>query len=595
MKKDTVAIAVLAALVMVFTSPLLIHGGALDLFPKNFLRDSSYFDLTMIKKSVFEYGQIPLWVPGFEGGSPLLAHPGDASLNPVSTLLVGVLRDEVLGDNLTWVVFYVLGAGSMYYFCRVVLNYNILGALLSSLVFSMNGLFPYFQENGLTQAQPALLLPLLAGFLWKTKQNGKYIIYASMVLAFFIFQGALFVPVTALFLFFLVFVEAFSYDNKTVIFDKRPLVILGVVFGLGFLLACVKIMPMLTSFGTQVRPSGLPYENYIVSPNTFEMLFRRLLLPVNAWPGMFVGVLPVALCVLAALVCFKRMMAYVAGLVLAVWLSFGPNAFVDLHKVLWHLPFFHEMKEISKYYGLFIIFFISILSGGVLVSLDRFRDRVNVKAVGISILVFVFLSLAWFNIGYFNSFNTRLAAPDAADGHEFFNMQMANGHPGDESITTPLSYFLYQRNIGLINQYIEFKQLTSVSPRFVLLPRYALLMPYTSLLVLPNPGYRGEVYCLNSKSRVSLGAFSFNQLILDVETHGPDRLVLNQNYDRGWRASQGVVEAYGNLLSVRLDTPVNGKIRMAYLPLAFVMGAVISGLAFVLSMVYLVKASRKCA
>ncbi len=594
-QKDIFATLILIMLVGFFVCPLLLPGrGALSLFPKNTLRDGNYLDLAMIRRSVFEDGRLPLWAPGYEGGIPVFAHPAETSLNPVSTVLIGLFHDEVLVDNMTWAVFYLLAACSMYYLCRYVLCFNILGALLSSVVFSMNGLFPYLQENGFSEARSILLLPLLAAFFLKTKDNRSFIVYSGMILAFIALEASLFVPVIALFLFFGALSDSFRYRDHGIRLETGAFRALFSVLVLAFLLACIKLLPVFLTFGTQVRPPGVIYSSYISNPNTFELLFVRLLCPIKAFPTLFVGVVPVVLCVLASFVYFRKMKAYVIGLVLAVWFSFGPNAVPDLNKMLWYLPFFHEMKEIPKYYGLFIVFFISVLSGSFLVFLDKFRWRVVTRLLGSFIIAVVFANLAWSNMSYFNSFNTDLGDIDKAHNRDFFNMEILNGHPGDESIATPLSYFLYKENIGLINQHTKFQDLTPVSPRFFLLPGYAFLAPYTSFLVLPNPFYKGEAYLLAPGSRISAVQFSSNRLVLDIDTQGPDRLVLNQNYDSGWSVSQGIVEKYDGLLSVRLDKAVHCRIRMSYLPVSFVLGLIISLLALAGSIIYLIRVNARC-
>lgn len=594
--KDILAVLILIAAVLIFTCPLTIRiDGAFDLFPKNSPRAGNYFDLGMINKVFFLHHQLPLWDPQFEGGSCLFGHPADTFLNPVSTFLLGIFRNEVVVDNLTWVVFYILGSCSMYYFCRVVLCFNISGAFLASVVFSMNGLFPYLQENGFSQARSVLLLPLLVGFIFKAKERMKYSIYASMLLAFIAMEASLFVPVIILFLFFLVLIDSVQYQNNKFKIEIRSLRMLLLVISLAFLLSCIKMVPLLSSFGAQIRPEGLPYDDYIISPNTLDMFITRLLAPINSWPGMYVGAVPVTLCVLASILFFKRMRLYIICLILAIWFSFGQNAYFDLHKIFWHLPLFHEMREISKYYGLLIVFCVSILSGSFLVFLDKYQNLIIKKIFSLVVILYIFTNLVWSNIGYFNSFNTILGDLTKTERGDFFHVTILNGHPGDESISTPLSYFLYKKNIGLVNQYFPFKELTSISPKYFLLPRYALLMPYTSLLVIPNPEYKGEVFLLNPKSSLKIIKFSPIEIIVDVKMHAPDRLILNQNYDKGWKSSAGVIEEYNNLLSVRFDQVINKRITISYLPVTFILGFIISMCAFAGAVIYLVRMGNKCA
>jgi hypothetical protein len=579
---------------LVFTAPLWIGGGgAVDLFPKNSLQVGNYFGLAAVKDAVYRYGQLPLWTPAYEGGIFAFAFPPCAALNPVSAVLSGIFRDDVLVDNLTWVVFYMLGACSMYYLCRRVFLYPVIGALFAAVVFSMNGFFPYLQENGLTQGRSIMLLPLLIAFFLKARKDSAYAVYAGMVLAFITFETALFVPVIVLFMAVLAYFKNAEDDLKPGKVWGQPLMRWFIVVVLAFLFSCIKSIPLLMSVGTAMHPLGVPYEASVVAPNTLEMLSRRLLMPVNSWPSLYVGIVPVACTCLGCVLLFRSMTVFIVGFVLAVWLSFGPNAWVDLHKALWHLPVFHDIKEVAKYYGLFIVFFISVLSGGFIAYLWERALKGCWWRWGASLLViFVAADLVWGNVGYFNSFNAKYQHEAVSVEGDFFNVAMFNGHPGDESITTPLAYFLYKKNIGFINRYDEIKTLTPVTPKYFLLPRYAFLAPSTALLVLPNPSYQGEAYLLGQGGHCRFLKFSPGQLVLDVKTLSADRLVLNQNYSGGWHADRGIVEPYQGLLSIRFDGPFADRVRLSFLPFSFILGMSVSVAAFIGSMLYLFARAR---
>jgi uncharacterized membrane protein YfhO len=114
-------------------------------------------------------------------------------------------------------------------------------------------------------------------------------------------------------------------------------------------------------------------------------------------------------------------------------------------------------------------------------------------------------------------------------------------------------------------------------------------MPYTSLLVLPNPLYKGEAFFLKVGSKVNILKFSANELIMDTKIVEPDVLIINQNYDKGWRTSTGKIENHNNLLAVRFDKPINCKLRLTYCPRIFLIGLAISLFTLIVSGIYVIK------
>jgi len=591
-KSNVWGIVLLSALMLIYVSPLLINcQKAFTLFPKNIPRYySNYLDGLNIRQNILDQHHFPLRGSDFGGGCFAFAHP--VTLLPSPFAIMTLLFDEVTTVNLLWALFYIFGALSMFYLTRHVLKYNVWGAIFSSIVFGMNGHFAYLHMDGLSHVRSTLLLPLLFAWFLKAKENKVYIVLTALLLALMSFDSALFIPVIVLFIFIFLLTESFAIENKKITFDKTGLKIFFTACILAFLLASIKMLPVLDSFGLDARSaisSVHSYSEYIDGPNTLRNFFAHFFIAQSFGSGtMYIGYIPVMLCVLSFAVYFfeKRIRAMFLCLLLGIWFSFGPNAFFDLHKMLWRLPVFHEIQEISKYYGLFTLLFISIISGKIFSFFDRYKKKCIINTFSCLLVFGVFLNLLLSNIGYFNAFNTQLP-PSKTRAHEFFQVIPLNFHSGNESIADPLNYFFKKENIGFVHSYNKFSRKTNIIPKYFLLPRYAFLMPYTSLLVLPNPNYKGEAFFLNDASQASIIKFNHHELVISVKTNAPDILVINQIYDKYWKTNLGKIENSNGLLSVKIDEAIDSKIHLRFHPDIFFIGVIISSIAFLGSMIYL--------
>lgn len=583
-----IAVLAIIILVLIYTIPLLLNfHKAAKLYPKNKTQCyGAYTERLYWRTSVIDNHQLPLWLPNHEGGVYWFAFPHTLMTNPANVLLI--FFNEIEAEKIIWISFYIIGALSMFFLCRYVLKYDIFGAIFASIVFSMSGYFASEQHSGFFTARSTLLLPLLFGLLFRAQCNKKYIIYSSIILALISLDSGLYISVIVLFMFIIALLFSFNFSDRFILFNGTFLKRSFYVCILAFLFSSVKNISTLSSFELNIRLSGITYEHSLDSFNNFRFLYERLLLPREHSPGMFVGYIPLLLCIFSALIYFKRMKVFIISLVLAIWFSFGPNAIFDLHRLLWHLPVYHEIIEIEKYYGLFIIFFIAIIGGRFFLLFYRFKKRNLANILSLSLITCVFLNLTWANIAYFNDFDTQL--PISKERNKtFFNVKYLNVHEGDESITEPLMYFFSQNNMGSLNQGGVIRKKSAVIPKYFLLPRYGLLMPYTSLLALPNPLYKGEAFFLRSGSKVGILKFSANELIIDAKIVEPDILIINHNYDKGWKASIGKIENHDNLLAVRFDKPINCKLRLKYCPGIFLIGLAISLFTLIVSAIYVIK------
>jgi len=65
------------------------------------------------------------------------------------------------------------------------------------------------------------------------------------------------------------------------------------------------------------------------------------------------------------------------------------------------------------------------------------------------------------------------------------------------------------------------------------------------------------------------------------------KLVINQNYDKYWKTDRGEIINNNGLLAVKFDDAVNSKICLQFRPNIFFMGAIISIITLLGSLIYM--------
>jgi len=91
-----------------------------------------------------------------------------------------------------------------------------------------------------------------------------------------------------------------------------------------------------------------------------------------------------------------------------------------------------------------------------------------------------------------------------------------------------------------------------------------------------QPGYRGEQYLVGA-GNVTLSRWTPNRLSFDIEAPSPTMLVVNQNYDPGWRLveGQGIAISSEGLIAVMMPAG-RQHIELAYRSRPFMIGLWIS-------------------
>jgi hypothetical protein len=100
-----------------------------------------------------------------------------------------------------------------------------------------------------------------------------------------------------------------------------------------------------------------------------------------------------------------------------------------------------------------------------------------------------------------------------------------------------------------------------------------------------QPGYRGEQYLLGPGT-VTISKWTPNALTYDVVAPRDTTLVVNQNYDDGWRVSSGNGEVFSDndLLAVRIPAGAQ-HLKLVYRDTYFGLGAILTMLTILAALV----------
>jgi hypothetical protein len=617
-----IAILLLVA-ILLFSAPMFFS-------PEGFSSDDEYRNADWLNimalraslyKSVHELGGLPLWSPYFGGGYPTIEHPSDGSLTPFA--LPVLLLGEVYGEKLNLLLLLFVGVFGVFLTARRHLKLSQNGALFSAGAYLVAGWFPSMMLVGFYNVAMFHLVPLIVYFMirgideprWMIPAGGLYatliMVGASSVYTTGIFTAVLFVamtagavvkgpktawkPAVALLLFFVIaaglasakimgvsdLLERGKYEHGSIVADAKYS---DVGLGEGFYEGSVDFARSLVAH----VPVEAQYENG--RPVTKEYAFLGI-----PWAALLL--LPLALIGLR-----RRAVAWViaGGVMLALCL--GPNSPLDLYRVMiWPFERLRAIFQFYKYGNYFVMFVIALLSGGAITWIEgrEFSNR-GKRAIAAA----AFLSLIPFGVVHGLLFS-KLFANEAhwvQPERNFYQVKTdpakrpENGATLHREVERPEALNEYnnvKRNVGTIDWYADIYLPEEAIPRYWVDPETGRQHA--------NPNYSGEAWFVGldrpepGQQGGQLEAVTIGAGVVDatVNVHGRDVLVINQNFDPGWRSSKGEVFERRGLLALRLSERGKYDIRLRYLPGRFLGGLLLSLITLLACAVGWVRLSRK--
>ena len=513
--------------------------------------------------SIVERGEWPFWNPFVCGGNPFLADPQSPFLYPLFAvvLFLGVIP----GLKILIAVHASLSIFGAWLFGRR-LGCGVIAAWIPAAAYGLSSAYALHIAAGHSTWfamawVPAALAALHAGF---DRPRLGLLAGAAAAMIAFIGNAYLF---TFLLLFSSLWVLLATADRRSI---KPPVACaLMILSALG--LAAIKLLPMndfllkTTTLDTGDRPSAS------LSLIAVALLGRRQALrayadelagqPWHFWEyGAYIGPIVATLALAAVVFRFRRAwpLAAVAAAALAISLghAWGPW---DLVRTL---PMLAGLRVPSRAI-IFSALFLGTLAGLLVTQWERPGRRV-LLALGV---VLIAADIGW--VGRAALPEAFVLAPVDPPRGEFRQAIGKKRFQGawDPAVGRYLDAYsdMYPgllANRGTINCYDRLH-----------IPVHA--QPETLAGGLPNPAYRGEAY-LTSGGVARLVEIGGRAIEIDVAAAAPGVLVVNQNYDSGWRARDSrPVKERGGLLAVEVE-PGERRIALLYTPPRFWFGAALT-------------------
>jgi len=226
----------------------------------------------------------------------------------------------------------------------------------------------------------------------------------------------------------------------------------------------------------------------------------------------------------------------------------------------------------NKYFDFFIVFFVALSAGAFF---DTLASRLPRRAYGLAATLLIagtVASLFARNLEIQRAIFTRRPTPQkpVESFHQVRGVRMErHGYRPDRAN----AYLNLLAGVGTIDWFTAVPLAENATAKFGIDGRGREHL---------NPKYRGEAYFVGgeeatgNRRRESPDVhFTPNEIRVRVESGVPGRLVINQNFHRAWRSSEGTVEEYGGLLSVTCAAGLN-EMELRYRPVAFLIGLAVS-------------------
>ncbi len=540
-----------------------------------------------VRKSILEYGTLPLRSHWFGGGFPTLGEPEDPALNPL--VLLSVVFGSVMGPKLI-AFLAVLGSGlGTYALTRYILDFTRWGALFSALMVGTSLFVPHRMAGGNLTDIGAAYLPLCMLLLALACRGHRAALFLLPLLLYtMLSDGKQTFFVAMLYLGVLCLLDAVPVFNRlaplapTRRFDARALKVLVLVLAVAFFVGMVRILAVLELLDARGGLMGVEPFGHVGLKGAIGLKWHTLWHLVSGWHGfsgdMTVGWLPLILLGIGCCFFWKKCLPWAIVLVLCVWLMLADTVSLNLFRMLEGLPVFRSIGRPSKYFGFEIVLSIAIGAGQFFWLLQRFRYR---WLEHICAVVLIIVGVSFFYpkalADQRGTYTVEIAREGWAPEPEFFNVQGLGLLRNRSEPPGAVGYLNVLQNVGTIDWYAAITLPENAVPRYFV---------DASNRGIRNPEYRGEAYFVTEAgasgerlSSVAAPTFRPNSMTVEVTVRKPGILVINQNYHAAWRTDRGELFDRKGLIALRLRETGSYTIHLRYLPRSFVAGLAVSVLS----------------
>ncbi|MFH1641562.1 MAG: hypothetical protein ABIC04_01550 [Nanoarchaeota archaeon] len=523
-----------------------------------------------------DYKQFPLWNPFVSGGVSNIAHPLWSKILSLSGTLV-LFYGEIIGLKISIFVHLSISMFGMYLLSKYY-GINNPTSLLPPIIFMLSGFYVSHLVTGHTWVLMIAFIPYVFLFYLKSYKNNKNIFFASISLSFMLLGG------THIFLFTSLFLLIYSVFKLVESKKTATMKILLTIFTVTVLLSSIKLIPNIDFLSKHPRFTGHDYSGYSLNTLYLGLLDkdqryfterdsgqfyngivgqkgdRPFITGIShGWEenGAYMGLIPLALFLIGIFLLWKKHWPLILTSFIFLWLSFGHRAPISLWKLFKLFPIWNMVSSASRSILIFI-FCLAIIDGLTLQKLCQLYNKKSKHKQAIKIIISLIVFFVAFDLIFVNGqvLKDAFIIPplNITPNKEFSQTQK---HYVYSNLTSMYDYPNYLRNEGKVNAYIE-------------IPIQAYAIPKES------ENYKGELYLQNTKGEASYSYWSPNKLIVDVNVSREGYLVINQNYDKGWKTKNNrKVESFKGLISTKVYRR-DKQITFYYLPNSFILGSFIT-------------------
>ena len=504
------------------------------------------------------FHQSPLWDPYLRGGSSLIGNPQNPS--PLSlTFLLSLLAGPLAGIKMGNILNAVIGMAGMYVLMGY-LNTLWIARVLAAVVLALNGAVIYHVSQGQFMWMLTMYWPWILFFYLKGLNERSWMYLAALILSLQFWGGATY-PFAFDLLVLGLLTLFFALQDKKAGYLLRFAEMMGafVVFSAPRLFMVMETLyrfPRVTvNEDTQV-PWSIFYYAFLCRDQVNNHIAGLKIDEFSAYVGFIPFVLAAAL-----FFQWRKYWPYLCVLIFSLGMALGNSPFSPFWPVF-HLlgaGYFH----FSTRSFLISVFFIAMACGLSLSHLVlRWRDKLPIIGL-LSCLGVIFVMVDLFVVlSPVRQFTVTNARPyqDFQPAIPFGQIEVTDKQRyrfGNSSMAD-----LLLRNMGTANGYDALPIPSHVVPR-------------------NSQGYRGEFYIQGGSGNAQVVSWTPNQWDVRFHVLQDDILVVNQNFDPGWKTNppRKLLNVNG-VLGVEV-TPEDTRVIFYYLPFNLILGLWVSILGLV--------------
>ena len=541
--------------------------------------DQHLFYHGALVSSVKEYFQMPFWNPWYcHGGHILFANPQTRLLTPF--FLLHLVMGEFSALKLEIFFHYIIGLLGMMLISKNIYRItNPLYYFLPSVIFLFSSYSIAHFSVGHTNFLCLTYIPFVFYYFRKAIIEGipRFEIYSAFFMALMIFEGGVYIfPYTIFFLGIYSLLNFIKKKSSLYLYKFFKVAIFS------FLFSSIKLIPALFFINGNPRLlHGVEGLSPHILPDMFFTPFTsRLSFPEGLWWDWheytaYIGIPLFLMLCISIVYCIYHLrektnyFIYIVILIFFLSLSLGTNEY-GIYNILKKIPVFSQLRVPARF-SIMALFSMSLLMIPFMKILSEKRNiKIHITVLIFSMIVFFDLSNNSWKIldhAIWERYDIFKAVLEKDNSREFRQIEK---HP-------PYTSSMYMA--------VKSNAYTDVC--------------YEPLNIKKRPLdiflKHDLVYAGKKSSTISNIRFSPNRITFDAVINEKDRIILNQNFEEGWRISDPSMrisqETSANAIEIAPGRYEG--LSFFYRPVGFISGCMLTLMGIVLAFLYCRRSHRK--